>query len=471
MEGSFDGGQTPLFRPAVQAMCSSHRGPPQNDQGNECKCLISQILVKPQSLTAFVQVHPIYKAYLAFYGAISYEFLGQAAHLYSNNKVTYLHAALDSFLDCLSVLPESTPLPKMPAVYPTPPPSPQSVSQTQSPETPDSLLGMLDDAEERSPQQPVIFDALTRMIDVSLGDQDVEDPFLSDSDNECPTQFVGTCRASDEASHGKLQHNGLIRVQLHQVGNGSKAKETVRKNHLVPSPLRFRKDACDLPPRNSGYPTMFDTPTKPGRSSPGPSPLSDIRPSPFKIDSSKLAARLAANKLAGCSSPSRIPRLVPKKLAPKKFAPKRNEHNREDKILGDEVTTPTRMAHIVKFNREIEFLRSQVKANISDVQKHVEKVTEIQRARRARKIQRQASFWTFSPVNPEEEAEVEPEPELIMDRFGNVLTKETKQQRIARLRADGWSTVGLRSPRSNWKGARYYQDFCNMVLMEMSVEN
>jgi hypothetical protein len=129
------------------------------------------------------------------------------------------------------------------------------------------------------------------------------------------------------------------------------------------------------------------------------------------------------------------------------------------------------MAQIVKFNREIEFLRSQVKANISEIKKHAEKVTEIQRARRARKIQRAVSFWSFSPVAPEEEAEVEPEPELTLDQFGNVLTKETKKQRIDRLRADGWGTVGLRSPRSTWKGARYYQEFCNMVLMEMSVDN
>lgn len=465
MEGSFDGGQAPLSRPAVQAMCSSHHGTPQNDQGNECKCHMSQFFVESQRITASVQVHPIYKAYLAFYGAICYEFLGQGAHLYSKNKVTYLHAALDSFLDCLSALPESTPLPKMPAVYPTPPPSPQSVSQAQSPETPDSLLGMLDDAEERSPLQPVIFDALTRMIDSSLGIEAAEDPFVSDSDNEWPTQFVGTCLTSDEASHGKLQHNQLIRVQLPQVRNGSKFKGAIRTNPLVPSPLRLRKDADDLPLRDSGHTTMFDTPTKPGRSSPASSALSAIRPSPLKIDSSKLTARLAANKLAGCSSPSRIPRLVPKKLAPKS-----NEHQREDKIFEDKATTPVHMAQIVKFNRKIEFLRSQVKANISDVQKQAEKVAEIQRARRARKMQRGASFWSFSPLDPEEEAKVEPEPELNMDRFGNVLTKETKQQRIARLRADGWNTVGLRSPRSTWKGARYYQDFCNMVLMEMSVD-
>jgi hypothetical protein len=419
-------------------------------------------------LTTFVQVHPIYKAYLAFYGAISYEFLGQAAHLYSNNKITYLHAALDSSLDCLSALPESTPLPKMPTVYPTPPPSPQSVSQAQSPETPDSLFGIFDGAEEGSPLQPVIFDALTRMIDDSLGVHDVDDPFASDSDNEYPTQFVGACIVSDEGSHGKLQHNALIRVQLPQVGNGRRFKETVRKAKLVPSPLRVRKDACDLPLRDTECPTMFDTPTKPGRSSPAPSPLSALRPKGLKVDSSKLTVRLASNKLSGRSipSPSRIPRPVPNKLSPKS-----NEHKRKDKIFEDEAIAPTRMAQIVKLNREVEFLRSQVKVNISDIQKHLEKVTEIQRARRARKMQRAASFWTFSPVNPEEEAEVEPEPELTMDQFGNVLTKEIKQQRIARLRADGWSTVGLRSPRSTWKGARYYQDFCNMVLMEMSIDN
>jgi hypothetical protein len=128
------------------------------------------------------------------------------------------------------------------------------------------------------------------------------------------------------------------------------------------------------------------------------------------------------------------------------------------------------MAQIVKFNRGVEFLRSQVKANISDVQKHVEKVSEIQRDRRARKVRRVASFWSFSPVTSSHEAEDELERGLATDQFGNVWTRETKEQRIARLRGDGWTTVGLRSPRSTWKGALYYQDFCNMVLNELCVD-
>ncbi|KAF3388553.1 hypothetical protein F1880_003983 [Penicillium rolfsii] len=352
----------------------------------------------------------------------------------------------------------------MPLAYPTPPPSPQSVSQAPSPETPDSLLKMLDTAEGRSPLQPVILDALTRMINSSFGGKAAEDPFVSDSNNEWPTQFVETCMMSDETSHGKLQHNELIRVQLAQVGNGSRFKGTIKTKGLVPSPLRLRKDACDLPLHSEECPTMFNTPTKPGKWCPTPGALKAIWPSPLKLHTNKLAARMAANESAGCSSLSRVPRFVSRKLAPKS-----NEHKREDKICEDEATTPVGMSQIVKFNLEIEFLRSRVKANILDVQKLVEKVTEIQRARRARKMPRGSSFWSFSPANVEKEAEVEPEPELAMDRFGNVWAKETKQQRIARLRADGWRTVGLRSPHSTWKGARYYQDLCHTVLMEMSV--
>jgi hypothetical protein len=129
------------------------------------------------------------------------------------------------------------------------------------------------------------------------------------------------------------------------------------------------------------------------------------------------------------------------------------------------------MAQIAKFNRGVDFLRSQVNANISDVRRHVEKVAEIQRVRRARKIRRAASFWSFSPVTQAEGGKVDLEPELIMDELGNVLAKESKEQRIARLRADGWTTVGMRSPRSTWKGAWYYQELCNVVLTEMCVDN
>ncbi|PGH17904.1 hypothetical protein AJ79_00803 [Helicocarpus griseus UAMH5409] len=44
---------------------------------------------------------------------------------------------------------------------------------------------------------------------------------------------------------------------------------------------------------------------------------------------------------------------------------------------------------------------------------------------------------------------------------------ESRQQRIARLKAEGWKTVGLRSRERGWKGAEYYERLCNEALAEL----
>ena len=45
-----------------------------------------------------------------------------------------------------------------------------------------------------------------------------------------------------------------------------------------------------------------------------------------------------------------------------------------------------------------------------------------------------------------------------------VQQQESKEERIARLRAEGWKTVGVKSRARGWKGAEYYQAYCNTVL-------
>ncbi|KAJ5460379.1 uncharacterized protein N7458_001931 [Penicillium daleae] len=430
------------------------------------RCL--EVFPKAWQLIILMQVHPIYIAYLAFHAAISYEFLGQAAHLYSSNKVNYLQAALDSFLECLRSIPESFPLPKLATVYPTPPPSPQSVSQTQSPLTSYDYSATSDEAQECSPLQPLVVDALTRMIDVSLNIPDVEDPFVSDSETEGQDFFMRACIASVDARGGSLQNNALFRVQLPQVTDTNELEEFIKMNSLMPSPLRVRKSVCELPPPVRRYPGMFDTPTKLGKSVRARRPLQPIPEIRLNLGHIKLTAAQVAKGLAARSSPSRIPR-TPTKNGPKGDEREGNEnkgngHKGEEKTVQNKATTPM-------LQPGVDFLRSQVNANISDVRRHVEKVAEIQRVRRARKIRRAASFWSFSPVTQAEGGKVDLEPELIMDELGNVLAKESKEQRIARLRADGWTTVGMRSPRSTWKGAGYYQELCNVVLTEMCVDN
>ncbi|OOQ90126.1 hypothetical protein PEBR_05208 [Penicillium brasilianum] len=435
-------------------------------QYKQCAARATELL----EATKEAAVHPIYTAYLAFHAAISFEFLGQAAHLYSNSKVTYLHAALASFLDCLSALPESIPLPKLPTLYPTPPPSPASISQSQTPQTPSTLLTIFNQGEDDSPSPPVILDTLARMINVSLDIHDDNDPFISDSDSENQSSFVDACIASAERRKAPLKNNALFHVRLPEPNDAKKFEESIKMGSLMPSPLRVRKPSRDSPLRVKRYPSMFDTPTKSRRSSLAPRPLKPIPAGRLNVGNIKLSAAQVAESLAVRSSPSRIPRTPTKKESPTESEHTGNQHKCKGKAAKSEDITPAHMAQIVKFHRGIEFLRSQVKANISDIQKHVEKVSEIQRSRRARKVRRMASFWSFSPVTSSDEAKDEPEPGLATDEFGNVWTKETKEQRIARLRRDDWTTVGLRSPRSTWKGALYYQDFCNMVLNELCVD-
>ena len=132
--------------------------------------------------------------------------------------------------------------------------------------------------------------------------------------------------------------------------------------------------------------------------------------------------------------------------------------------------TPVRAAEIVRSNRAIELLRDQVATNIAEIQKHIAHVNQVHASRRARKMQRTASFWSFAPIAAGDESEAKQNAEPSLDEFGNIVVRETKEQRISRLRSEGWDTVGLRSPHSTWKGSRYYQEFCNMVLTELDMD-
>lgn len=425
--------------------------------------------------------------FLAFYAGICYEFLGQSAHLYSSNKVAHLHAALSYFLDCFAAIPQPIPLPKLPTVYPTPPPSPDiAVRSPLSPLTPETCFEISFDSQDRSPLLSVPFDTLTRMIETSLQSQiqNRDSPFVPNSDDKYKTSFVQACLAAAAAPEGSLRNNDLFRIRVRQTSNSDKEENPSDKDEdgfesdsLMPSPLHVRKASPrGLIQRARGYHTVYDTPTKP-KANYAPRPFGETTANQLNIDSSKLSTPKASKRAGIVPSPSRLP--VPTKKGTQKpndhkdDARKKNDCKRDLKNVKNETISPAHMAQIVKFNRGVELLRSLVKANIADIRKHVAKVIEIQEARRARRISRVASFWSFSPITPPEESDVErqPEPEVTVDHFGNVSTKETKEQRIRRLRAEGWSTVGLRSPYNTWKGARYYQDFCNMVLNELSVDN
>lgn len=353
------------------------------------------------------QIHPVYETYLYFYSAISNEFLGCAAHNYSRNKLTLLHAALDGFVTCNAVLPSTIPLP---GVSDNSTPSPASSGDFSSPS--DSSEGLTTDDS--------LLGSITRIIDSSFEFPDEDDPFISDT----------------EGGRGSIAFKLPV--------------EHTDKVHLMPSPLLIRKSSSEfnsvspsLPePEQAKTVTRADQPARARR--PPPLPIKIIPASEVKTEASQ-PSTAGLGELSSLMSSIDVPR----------HKPDITEH-----------VTPSRAKSIVRFNSSIQFLRSQIGSSIADIQSLIEEVTELQHTRRiSRTIPRSGSFWSFSPVKDQTyKANDSPKNAI---RSGLAQAKETKDQRIARLRAEGWNTVGLKSRMRGWKGTEYYKAYCSSVLDEM----
>ncbi|PYH36019.1 uncharacterized protein BO87DRAFT_433005 [Aspergillus neoniger CBS 115656] len=112
----------------------------------------------------------------------------------------------------------------------------------------------------------------------------------------------------------------------------------------------------------------------------------------------------------------------------------------------------------------IDFLRQQVTSSITTLHKMITDVAEMQYARRMSKgMRRSGSFWSFSPVKEKQISGCDADGKE-KSSFG---VKESTEQRIARLRRDGWQTVGIRGQKSGWKGEGYYREYCERVLDEL----
>ncbi|KAJ5826335.1 hypothetical protein N7474_003473 [Penicillium riverlandense] len=288
-----------------------------------------------------------------------------------------------------------------------------------------------------SPVRKSLISSITRMIDSSLlsaGD----DPFISDPgpSSELPAT-----------------------LSLYKFPPDTKENKNGR---LFPSPLRIRKPSVDITTSSNAAATTKDHTSKSilrsefsNRSLPPPLPLRIVSASRLNTDNQR---------------PNNA-------FLPKPFLSK---HTNTNTTKAQKITSkhcePISFAGapvISRFNNNIEFLRSQITSSITSLQSQVDHITELQQTRRARNMQRCASFWTFSPVTQHDLSDQMEDDgcEKIVDYFGQPLRKESKEQRITRLRAEGWRTVGLRSYRSTWKGAEYYQEYCNAVLDELYLDS
>ncbi|KAJ5916964.1 hypothetical protein N7504_000979 [Penicillium tannophilum] len=399
-------------------------------------------------------LEPVHRTFLTFYVAICYELLGRAAHIYSAKKVNLLRLALEHFVNCAAALPPLVNLPRLP----------KDKNELSCPATPVSVeeyLATFEPIEGVPCERDSMMSSITRMIDASISGLD--DPFLDtfdESDDGSMPPFSSPPRSPRPSE--TMFNTEVLKPRPLLIRKASVEKVSVEKHSEKHTRLSIHCDEnSGQSKRSSKRNSRFRPPRLPLKVI--PSPQLNARISGLPSPKSELSSPSTAT--TAIFSPN-----TPIAHAPYPTPPSTQPRAKVNTIPIENLT-PARAAQIVRSNRGIAFLREQVANSIFEIRQQIRKVRQIQDLRRKRDF-KHASFWSFDPVVPEtEDNETYHEPRPIVDDFGNMRVKESMNERIMRLRAEGWDTVGLRSPRSTWKGSRYYQELCAMVLTEQHLDS
>ena len=265
-----------------------------------------------------------------------------------------------------------------------------------------------------------ILSSITRIIDNSLENPE-DDPFVSDTES-----------CDDFVSFGLPLHD-------------------LEKPAPMPSPLQIRKtsskyySSSPIPDEERVVTEVSSRPSQVGRGPrPPPLPLKIIPVRKRNACTARKDSQVNAENLSALTS--RIGAMM------------------MDHEVQAEHATSSQVQSLMRYNSRIDSLRAQIDSGISGTRSLINEVTKLQQTRHMSKnIRRSGSFWSFSPVKDDSSKENNNGNPSSLDQGG----KETKEERIARLRQEGWKTVGLRSPLREWKGIEYYQAFCRAVLDEL----
>lgn len=363
-----------------------------------------------------LQIHPVYKTYLQFYLAISYEMLGRAAHHYASSKLPLLQLSLDHLMACNVSLPPLIPVPEG---------SPESASGSSDAWTSPASS---EDTEGAFTTEDVV-GSVSRMIDLSM-----ESPFLAEDD-----PFISLETLDEEAASCSFEL----------------PKRSLSLKKLMPSPLRIRKVSQNqdaVPPAKEAV-----------KSTGSPAPRVKTRAQPFSLPLKIIASWNSCDE-----SSFQLEREEPQLKSTRKSTSNKGTTNR-----GDMTFTPRRVKAIRRYNNLILSFGAQLRSNIATVSALIANVTELQHIHRTSRCPRTRSFWSFRPVETRQKDQDDNCSRLRSDlpcvnsfsfAIPGALLDETKEQRISRLRSECWKTVGLKNPRRGWKGREYYERFCSQVL-------
>ncbi|KAL5341128.1 hypothetical protein BJX70DRAFT_75074 [Aspergillus crustosus] len=446
--------------------------------------------------TAREPINPVHKTYLYFYSGISYEAMGRYAHVYSRNKIPMLHSALDCFVTCLAVLPDLVPvqedglsggltvgftfglenedrsedggfgeafladaedddesefwLSRTLSVSLSPSPSP---SPSPSASTPGSGT--------TSPTESIV-SSITDIIDKTLGCSE-DDPFLSDDDDQLAAQRILYPGLDETETNPRTKEDTEIR--------------------LMPSPLHVRKSIKPLP---LILPSLSFSDSTTASSN------------PHARTSSQDKGRITTQPQPQSQTSISIPPRLPLPIMP-------TVHRRPPSVKPPSSTASSTTKSMKSYNNSITSLQTQLTSTITSLKSHIQEITSLQSARASSKprnsFQRSVSFWSFSPVkSPSKSSKCrsrsrsgygrgrghgrasftdwagsnEGENSQLSSPLSTTspsgYKRENIQERIVRLRADGWETVGLKNVKRGWKGEEYYREFCGGALDELYLD-
>lgn len=183
-----------------------------------------------------------------------------------------------------------------------------------------------------------------------------------------------------------------------------------------------------------------------------------LMPSPLRIRKSRCTVPADA-------TPTKIPRPLPQLPVKLNTAPPRSATNKKHK--------PTRAISVSRYNVIVLSFSTQLNRNIKSVSSLVTLTRKLQRAHQATRNARLASFWLLKQEDTDGAEKKDESPRysgssMLPDPFLTAgTTDECKEQRIVRLRNEGWNTVGLKSKARGWKGKEYYERFCSQAMAEL----